>query len=56
MSDLPELNVAAVLSTVLYLLEYSDYPDKESDSVNELKRCMHKAITALDTSHRGKPN
>lgn len=56
MNRLPELNVPAVLNTVLYLLEYSDYPDKESDSVGELKRCIHKAITALEASHRGKPN
>jgi hypothetical protein len=56
MSSLPELNLTAVLNTILYLLEYTSYPGKESDTVGELKRCMHRAITDLESTHRGKPN
>jgi hypothetical protein len=56
MNDLPELNLTAVLNTVLYLLEYTDYPGKGSDTVGELKRCMHRAISDLETARRGKPN
>lgn len=56
MNSLPELNLAAVLNTILYLLEYTDYPGKGSDTVGELKRCMHRALTDLQSNHSGKPN
>jgi hypothetical protein len=56
MSNLPELNLTAVLNTILYLLEYSEYPGKGSDTVGELKRCMHRAISDLESTHRGRPN
>jgi hypothetical protein len=56
MNSLPELNITAVLNTILYLLEYTQYPGKGSEAVGDLKRCMHKAITDLEAAPRGKPN
>jgi hypothetical protein len=56
MRSLPELDLTAVLNTVLYLLEYTEYPGKGSESVGNLKRCVHEAITDLEATHRRKPN
>ncbi|HUB30782.1 MAG TPA: hypothetical protein VL967_13840 [Terracidiphilus sp.] len=56
MNNLPQLNLTAVLNTILYLLEFTEYPGKESETVGELKRCMHRAINDLETAHPGRPN
>ena len=50
------LDVTAVLRTVLYLLEQTDYSGKDSTTVNELKNCMRQAITDIESERRGKPN
>jgi hypothetical protein len=50
------LDVTAVLRTVLYLLEQTDYSGKGSTAVNELKNCMRQAITDIESETRGKPN
>jgi hypothetical protein len=56
MNNLPQLNLSAVLNTILYLLEYTEYPGKGSDTVGDLKRCMHRALNDLEAAHRGRPN
>jgi hypothetical protein len=50
------LDVTAVLRTVLYLLEQTEYPAKGSSAVSELKNCMRQAITDIESETRGKPN
>jgi hypothetical protein len=55
MSRLPDLNLAAVLNTVLYLLDYTNYPGKGSKAVGDLKSCVHRAISDLEAAG-GKPN
>jgi hypothetical protein len=50
------LDVTAVLRTVLYLLEQTDYSGKGSTAVNELKNCMRQAIRDIESEMRGKPN
>ncbi len=56
MSSLPELNLTAVLNTVLYLLEYTSYPGKGTEAVGDLKRCVHRAITDLESTQPGRLN
>jgi hypothetical protein len=56
MSSLPELNLTAVLNTVLYLLEYTSYPGKGTETVGALKRCVHQAITDLESTQPGRLN
>jgi hypothetical protein len=56
MSSLPELNLTAVLNTVLYLLEYTSYPGKGTETVGALKRCVHRAITDLESTQPGRLN
>ena len=51
-----KLDVTAVLRTVLYLLEQTDYSGKNSAAVSELKSCMRQAITDIESETRGKPN
>lgn len=55
MSEYPELNLSAVLHTVLYLLEFTEYPGKGSPAVGDLKKCVHRALTDLEAA-RGRPN
>ncbi len=50
------LDVSAVLRTVLYLLDETDYPQKNSSAVVSLRSCMHKAIVDIESELRGKPN
>jgi hypothetical protein len=50
------LDVTAVLRTVLYLLEQTDYSGKDSTAVNELKNCMRQAITDIESETGRKPN
>jgi hypothetical protein len=50
------LDVTAVLRTVLYLLEQTDYSGKDSTAVNELKNCMRQAITDIESETIRKPN
>jgi hypothetical protein len=56
MDERQGLDVTAVLRTVLYLLEQTDYPEKNSAPVAELKSCMHRAITDIESETRGRPN
>jgi hypothetical protein len=56
MDERHRLDVTAVLRTVLYLLEQTDYAEKNSPAVRELKTCMVRAITDLESETRGKPN
>ena len=49
-------DMTAVLRTVLYLLEQTEYPGKSSSAVSELKSCMRQAITNIEVETRGKPN
>jgi hypothetical protein len=55
-NDNQKLDVTAVLRTVLYLLEQTDYSGKGSNAVSELKSCMRQAITDIESETRGKPN
>ncbi|MGB6192661.1 MAG: hypothetical protein WBF42_09350 [Terracidiphilus sp.] len=50
------LDVTAVLRTVLYLLEQTDYPEKDGSAIASLKSCMHKAIAEIEVESRGRPN
>lgn len=50
------LDVTAVLRTVLYLLEQTDYAEKDGAAVATLKSCMHKAITELEAESHARPN
>lgn len=50
------LDVTAVLRTVLYLLEQTDYLGKGSNAVNELKDCMRHAIADIESETGKKPN
>jgi hypothetical protein len=50
------LDVTAVLRTVLYLLEQTDYSGKNSTAVHELKNCMRQAITDIELETGKKPN
>lgn len=50
------LDVTAVLRTVLYLLDQTDYPEKDSAAIVELRTCMRRAITHIESEARGRPN
>jgi hypothetical protein len=50
------LDVTAVLRTVLYLLEQTDYSGKDSTAVSELKNCMRQAITDIESETGRRPN
>ncbi len=50
------LDVTSVLRTVLYLLEQTTYPEKNSVAVTDLKSCMRRAIADIESESHGKPN
>jgi hypothetical protein len=56
MSDRKGLDIGAVIRTVLYLLEQTEYPGRNSSAVSELKSCMQRAITLLESELRARPN
>ena len=41
------LNVIEILKSTLYLLEHTIYPGKDGKTVNDLKRCIAHAMSAL---------
>ena len=50
------LDLTSVLRTVLYLLEQTTYPEKDSSTVTDLKSCMRRAIADIESETNGKPN
>jgi hypothetical protein len=56
MNDNHRLDVTAVLRTVLYLLEQTDYSGKNTAAVSELKNCMRQAITDIEAETRARLN
>ncbi len=50
------LDLTSVLRTVLYLLEKTTYPEKNSSAVTDLKSCMRRAIVDIESESYGKPN
>lgn len=49
-------DVTAVLRTVLYLLDQTEYPEKNSNAIVELRTCMRQAITHIESETRTRPN
>jgi hypothetical protein len=56
MSEKNGLDVTAVLRTVLYLLDQTEYPQKNSIAISDLRTCMRRAITDMESEGLGRPN
>lgn len=54
MDERHRLDITAVLRTVLYLLEQTEYAEKNTPAVHELKACMVRAITDIESERHGK--